>query len=100
MLNYAEAGNGRRASVYTDYTVAVWSRPPVDAAEAASVVEAIRRREPARPDGLQLVAFANAHSGLSHAQLAPADNDIAPTPSETLGPRPPLAPHTVLEHGL
>jgi DNA ligase-1 len=31
---------GRRASVYTDYTVAVWSRAPADAAEAQAVVEA------------------------------------------------------------
>jgi DNA ligase-1 len=34
VLVYAQAGHGRRASVYTDYTFAVWNRRPVDAAEA------------------------------------------------------------------
>jgi len=32
VLIYAQAGHGRRASVYTDYTFAVWSRTPADAA--------------------------------------------------------------------
>ena len=36
VLVYAQAGHGRRASVYTDYTFAVWSRTPRDAAEARS----------------------------------------------------------------
>ena len=35
VLVYAQAGHGRRASVYTDYTFAVWNRTPADAAEAA-----------------------------------------------------------------
>ena len=34
VLIYAQAGHGRRASVYTDYSFAVWNRPPRDAAEA------------------------------------------------------------------
>ena len=49
VLVYAQAGHGRRASVYTDYTFAVWNRAPADAAEAQAVVEAIARREPAPP---------------------------------------------------
>ena len=51
VLIYAQAGHGRRASVYTDYTFAVWSRPPASAAEAQAVVEAIARREPPPPPG-------------------------------------------------
>ena len=47
VLVYAQAGHGRRASVYTDYTFAVWNRTPRDAAEAQAVVDAIARREPA-----------------------------------------------------
>jgi DNA ligase-1 len=47
VLIYAQAGHGRRAGVYTDYTFAVWSRPPRDAAEAQAVVDAIAAR--ARP---------------------------------------------------
>ena len=46
VLVYAQAGHGRRASVYTDYTFAVWNRRPVDAAEAEAAIEAIARREP------------------------------------------------------
>jgi hypothetical protein len=41
VLVYAQAGHGRRAGLYTDYTFAVWSRPPVDATEADAVVQAI-----------------------------------------------------------
>ena len=70
VLIYAQAGHGRRASVYTDYTFAVWNRPPADAAEAQAVVEAIARREPARPGALQLVPFAKAYSGLTDAEFA------------------------------
>jgi DNA ligase-1 len=99
VLIYAQVGHGRRASVYTDYTFAVWSRPPVDAAEAASVVEAIRRREPARPDGLQLVAFAKAYSGLSDAEFARVDKVIRATTLEKFGPVRSVAPSLVFELG-
>ena len=99
VLIYAQAGHGRRASVYTDYTFAVWSRPPVDAAEAASVVEAIRRREPARSDGLQLVAFAKAYSGLSDAEFARVDKVIRATTLEKFGPVRSVAPSLVFELG-
>ena len=99
VLIYAQAGHGRRASVYTDYTFAVWSRPPVDAAEAAAVVEAIRRREPARPDGLQLVAFAKAYSGLSDAEFARVDKVIRATTLEKFGPVRSVAPSLVFELG-
>ncbi|MEI6028784.1 MAG: ATP-dependent DNA ligase [Betaproteobacteria bacterium] len=99
VLIYAQAGHGRRAGVYTDYTFAVWSRPPVDAAEAAAVVEAIRRREPARPDGLQLVAFAKAYSGLSDAEFARVDKVIRATTLEKFGPVRSVAPSLVFELG-
>jgi DNA ligase-1 len=99
VLIYAQAGHGRRAGVYTDYTFAVWSRPPVDAAEAASVVEAIRRREPARPDGLQLVAVAKAYSGLSDAEFARVDKVIRATTLEKFGPVRSVAPSLVFELG-
>ncbi|WP_332826169.1 ATP-dependent DNA ligase, partial [Ramlibacter sp.] len=58
VLVYAQAGHGRRASVYTDYTFAVWSRPPASKEEADAVLAAIARKEPAQPGALQLVAFA------------------------------------------
>jgi DNA ligase-1 len=99
VLIYAQAGHGRRAGVYTDYTFAVWSRPPADAAEAAAVVEAIRRREPARPEGLQLVAFAKAYSGLSDAEFARVDKVIRATTLEKFGPVRSVAPSLVFELG-
>ncbi|MFM8766809.1 MAG: ATP-dependent DNA ligase, partial [Rubrivivax sp.] len=97
VLIYAQAGHGRRASVYTDYTFAVWSRPPRDAAEAQAVVQAISRREPARPEALQLVAFAKAYSGLSDAEFARVDKVIRATTLEKFGPVRSVAPSLVFE---
>jgi DNA ligase-1 len=99
VLIYAQAGHGRRASVYTDYTFAVWSRAPKDAAEAAAVLEAIGRREPARPEALQLVAFAKAYSGLSDAEFARVDKVIRATTLEKFGPVRSVAPSLVFELG-
>jgi len=99
VLIYAQAGHGRRASLYTDYTFAVWSRPPVDAHEAQAVVEAITRREPAQPGALQLVAFAKAYSGLTDAEFAQVDAVIRQTTLEKFGPVRSVRPTLVFELG-
>jgi DNA ligase-1 len=99
VLIYAQAGHGRRASVYTDYTFAVWNRAPADAAEAAAVVEAIARREPARPGALQLVPFAKAYSGLSDAEFAQVDKVIRAHTLEKFGPVRSVRPTLVFELG-
>jgi DNA ligase-1 len=99
VLIYAQAGHGRRASVYTDYTFAVWNRPPADAAEAAAVVEAIARREPAQAGALQLVPFAKAYSGLSDAEFARVDRVIRATTLERFGPVRSVRPTLVFELG-
>ena len=99
VLIYAQAGHGRRASVYTDYTFAVWSRAPRDAAEAQAVVDAIARREPAQPGALQLVAFAKAYSGLSDAEFASVDRVIRATTLEKFGPVRSVKPTLVFELG-
>jgi DNA ligase-1 len=99
VLIYAQAGHGRRASVYTDYTFAVWSRAPVDAAEAQTVVEAIARREPAQPGALQLVAFAKAYSGLTDAEFRDVDRVIRQTTLEKFGPVRSVKPTMVFELG-
>jgi DNA ligase-1 len=99
VLIYAQAGHGRRASVYTDYTFALWSRPPVDAAEAAAVVEAIARREPPQPGALQLVPFAKAYSGLSDAEFAAVDREIRAHTLEKFGPVRSVRPTLVFELG-
>ena len=67
VLIYAQRGHGRRASLYTDYTFAVWNGPPGD---------------PNR----QLVPFAKAYSGLTDAEIAQVDAIIRKTTRESFGP--------------
>lgn len=99
VLIYAQAGHGRRASVYTDYTFAVWNRTPRDADEARAVVETIVRREPAGPDALQLVPFAKAYSGLTDEEFREVDAVIRRTTLEKFGPVRSVAPTLVFELG-
>jgi DNA ligase-1 len=99
VLIYAQAGHGRRASVYTDYTFAVWNRTPRDAAEAQAVVEAIARKEPPAPDALQLVAFAKAYSGLTDEEFKLVDKIIRSTTLEKFGPVRSVRPTLVFELG-
>jgi DNA ligase-1 len=99
VLIYAQAGHGRRASVYTDYTFAVWNRAPRDAAEAQAVVDAIVRREPADPEGLQLVAFAKAYSGLTDAEFEAVDREIRAQTLDKFGPVRSVRPTLVFELG-
>ena len=58
VLIYAQRGHGRRASLYSDYTFAVWSEPPEN------------------PDRV-LVPFAKAYSGLTDAEMAQVDCDYS-----------------------
>ena len=67
VLIYAQSGHGRRASLYTDYTFAVWTGPQDD------------------PDR-QLVPFAKAYSGLTDAEIAQVDAIIRKTTRESFGP--------------
>ena len=97
VLIYAQAGHGRRANLYTDYTFAVWSRPPQDEAEVQSVLEAISQRQPPTPGGLQLVTFAKAYSGLSDAELQVVDKVIRQTTVDRYGPVRSLLPSLVFE---
>ena len=99
VLIYAQAGHGRRASLYTDYSFAVWSRTPRDAAEAQAVVDAIARREPPAPGALQLVAFAKAYSGLSDEEFRAVDQVIRQTTLEKFGPVRSVKPTLVFELG-
>ena len=111
VLVYAQAGHGRRASVYTDYTFAVWNRPPRDADEARAVVEAIAKRAPAgadthtdldtdtRADALQLVPFAKAYSGLTDEEFRRVDRVIRASTVEKFGPVRSVRPSLVFELG-
>ena len=99
VLIYAQAGHGRRASLYTDYTFAVWNRPPRDKVEADAVLEAIARKEPAIPGALQLVAFAKAYSGLTDEEFRKVDAVIRKTTLEKFGPVRSVKPSMVFELG-
>lgn len=79
VLVYAQAGHGRRASLYTDYTFAVWD------SDAGG-----ERR---------LVPFAKAYSGLTDAEIAQVDNAVRRTTIERFGPVRSVKPTMVFEIG-
>ncbi|NML62372.1 ATP-dependent DNA ligase [Massilia sp. RP-1-19] len=79
VLIYAQAGHGRRASLYTDYTFAVW-----DAGDSGE---------------RKLVPFATAYSGLTDAEIAVLDNAIRKTTIEKFGPVRSVRPTMVFEIG-
>ncbi len=79
VLVYAQAGHGRRASLYTDYTFAVWDS---DAAGER-----------------KLVPFAKAYSGLTDAEIAQVDNAVRRTTIERFGPVRSVKPTMVFEIG-
>jgi DNA ligase-1 len=99
ILVYAQAGHGRRASVYTDYTFAVWNRAPRDAAEARAAIDAVATREPPAPDALQLVPFAKAYSGLTDEEFREVDRIVRQTTLEKFGPVRSVRPTLVFELG-
>lgn len=80
VLIYAQRGHGRRASLYSDYTFAVWDGPP-------------------GTEGRALVPFAKAYSGLTDAEMARVDAVIRKTTVETFGPVRSVRPTLVFELG-
>jgi DNA ligase-1 len=101
VLVYAQAGHGRRASVYTDYTFAVWNRAPASALEAQAAVDAIVRRERGDDAGdtLTLVPFAKAYSGLTDEEFRRIDRVIRASTLEKFGPVRTVKPALVFELG-
>lgn len=103
VLVYAQRGHGRRASLYTDYTFAVWDRPPANAEEAQRVVDAIAAGEAAadlQSRGLPvLVPFAKAYSGLTDEEIRQVDAQIRRTTLEKFGPVRTVVPTLVFELG-
>jgi DNA ligase-1 len=103
VLVYAQRGHGRRASLYTDYTFAVWDRLPVDAAEAQRTIDGIAAGE--APAALQasglpvLVPFAKAYSGLTDDEIRQVDGLIRRTTVEKFGPVRTVVPTLVFELG-
>jgi DNA ligase-1 len=72
VLVYAQRGHGRRASLYTDYTFALW-------------------------DGDALVPFAKAYSGLTDAEIREVDAFIRRNTLEKFGPVCTVRPELVFE---
>lgn len=80
VLIYAQRGHGRRASLYTDYTFAVWDGEPGD---------------PER----KLVPFAKAYSGLTDEEMRKVDAIVRKTTVEKFGPVRSVTPTLVFELG-
>ena len=74
VLINAQRGSGKRASLYTDYTFAVW-------------------------DGDRLVPFAKAYSGLTDAEIREVDAFVRRNTTETFGPVRAVKPELVFELG-
>ena len=72
VLIYAQAGHGRRAGLYTDYTFAVWN-------------------------GDELVPFAKAYSGLTDAEIREVDRFVRANTREKFGPVRTVEPELVFE---
>lgn len=72
VLIYAQAGSGRRANLFTDYTFAVW-------------------------DGDKLTPIAKAYSGLSDEEIAKLDNWIRRNTADRFGPVRSVKPMHVFE---
>jgi len=80
VLIYAQRGHGRRASLYTDYTFAVWDGELGD---------------PER----KLVPFAKAYSGLTDEEMRKVDAIVRKTTVEKFGPVRSVTPTLVFELG-
>jgi DNA ligase-1 len=74
VMVYAQRGHGKRASLYTDYTFAVWSDS-------------------------ELTPFAKAYSGLTDAEIRQVDRFIRDNTIETFGPVRRVKPELVFELG-
>ena len=78
VLIYAQRGHGRRASLYSDFTFAVWDAP-------AAVAER------------KLVPFAKAYSGLTDDEMRQVDAIVRKTTVEKFGPMRSVTPTMVFE---
>lgn len=72
VLIYAQKGHGKRASLFTDYTFALWQ-------------------------GEELVPFAKAYSGLDDAEIRQVDRFVRQNTRDTFGPVRSVAPQLVME---
>ncbi|MDX1669197.1 MAG: ATP-dependent DNA ligase, partial [Limnobacter sp.] len=103
VLVYAQRGHGRRASLYTDYTFAVWDRMPTDESEVQELLKAIANSEnmaQTTARGLPcLVPFAKAYSGLTDEEFKQVDREIRKHTVNKFGPVRTVVPSMVFEIG-
>lgn len=88
VLIYAQRGHGRRASLYSDFTFAVWDRA-LDPGDEG-------------PDGSRpraLIPFAKAYSGLTDEEMGKVDAIVRKTTLEKFGPVRSVRPTQVFELG-
>jgi DNA ligase-1 len=83
VLLYAQAGSGRRANLFTDYTFGLWTQPPGQEGE--------------EPESAQLVSFAKAYSGLDAGEIEELDRWIRRHTTERFGPVRAVEPQQVFE---
>jgi DNA ligase-1 len=83
VLIYAQRGHGRRASLYTDFTFAVWDRDLVAGDDRART----------------LIPFAKAYSGLTDEEMIQVDAIVKKTTVEKFGPVRSVKPTQVFELG-
>jgi len=84
VLLYAQAGSGRRANLFTDYTFGLWTHPPEDGDDQ-------------QPEPPQLVTFAKAYSGLDAGEIEELDRWIRRHTTERFGPVRAVEPQQVFE---
>ena len=78
VLLYAQAGSGRRANLFTDYTFGLWNGAPGE-------------------ESAQLVSFAKAYSGLNDGEITALDRWIRSHTTERFGPVRAVEPVQVFE---
>ena len=83
VLIYAQRGHGRRASLYTDFTFAVWDREQRIDADSPRA----------------LIPFAKAYSGLTDDEMKQVDAVVKKTTIEKFGPVRSVTPTLVFELG-
>jgi DNA ligase-1 len=118
VLLYAQAGSGRRANLFTDYTFGLWESPPRPGGPAGGEAVAETGGETGAEAGAEtgaetgteanaeigaeapapkLVSFAKAYSGLNDQEIAELDRWIRSHTSERFGPVRAVQPLLVFE---
>jgi ATP dependent DNA ligase domain len=97
VLVHAQAGQGSGAASASVFSLAVWSRPPAGADEAAAALAALARRAPPDAAALHLVTVAQVRDGFSAEALRLLARRVRETTLDKFGPVRTLRPSLVIE---